>query len=238
MALPTIATVSRITSMDRFQNNNDRRAKVAIFIDGSNLYHSLEENCKRSDLDFAAFSNKLCKGRPLFRTYYYNVLRDQERNPQAYQDQQKFLSALYSTPYLDVRLGTSKVRGDVVVEKGIDIMVATDLLRFAWEDLYDVAILVSGDGDFSYAVQAVKDLGKHVEIAAFTSNLSWELIQVADEREFLTPEYFSDLWSRGRARGRGAVEASETPRRGRRRGHPRSAADQVQQRTNEQENHG
>ena len=211
--------------MDRLQNNNDRRTRVAIFIDGSNLYHSLEENCERSDLDFAAFSNKLCKGRPLFRTYYYNVLRDQERNPQAYQDQQKFLSALYTTPYLDVRLGTSKVRGDVVVEKGIDIMVATDLLRFAWEDMYDVAVLVSGDGDFAYAVQAVKDLGKHVEVAAFTSNLSWELVQVADEREFFTPEYFSELWSRGRGRGRGAVEASEAPRRGRRRGRPRSVAD-------------
>ena len=155
------------------QTNSYQR--VAIFIDGSNLYHSLEENCRRFDLDFGAFADKLCRGRPLFRTYYYNVLRDQDRNPQAYQDQQKFLSALYNTPYLEVRLGTSKMRGDVAVEKGVDIMLATDLLRFAWDNLYDVAVLVSGDGDFAYAVKAAKDLGKHVEVAAFDSNLSWEL---------------------------------------------------------------
>ena len=105
------------------------------FIDGSNLYHSLDENCNRFDLDFAAFAAKLSNGRTLFRTYYYNVLRDPDRNPQAYQDQQGFLTALYSTPYLDVRLGSSKTRGDVTVEKGVDIMLATDLLRFAWEDL-------------------------------------------------------------------------------------------------------
>ena len=125
---------------------------MAIFIDGSNLYHSLEENCKRYDVDFAAFAAKLCSGRRLSRVYYYNVLRVPEPNPQAYQDQQKFLSALYNTPYLEVRLGSSKVRGDVAVEKGVDIMVATDMLRLAWDNLYDVAILVSGDGDFAYAV--------------------------------------------------------------------------------------
>jgi uncharacterized LabA/DUF88 family protein len=181
-----------------------QQPRIAVFIDGSNLYHSLEENCKRFDVDFAAFANKLCDGRQLFRTYYYNILRDPDRNPQAYQDQQKFFSALYNTPYLEVRLGTSKMRGDVAVEKGVDIMLATDLLRLAWDDLYDVAILVSGDGDFSYAVQTVKNMGKHVEIAAFPSNLSWDLAQAADDRNFLTPEYFSDLWSKNRAPAKAA----------------------------------
>ena len=172
--------------------------RVAIFIDGSNLYHSLEENCGRYDLNFRAFSQKLARGRTIFRTYYYNVLQDPERNPQGYQDQQKFLTALHNTPYLEVRLGGSKMRGATTVQKGVDIMIATDLLRFAWDDLYDVAVLVSGDGDFSYAVQAVKDMGKHVEVAAFPSNLSSELVSVSDERELFTLEYFDDLWSRRR----------------------------------------
>ena len=171
-------------------------SRISIFIDGSNLYHSLEENCHRFDLDFSAFADKLCRGRTLYRIYYYNMLRDSERNANAYQEQQKFLGALYSTPYLEVRLGTAKMRGDITVEKGIDIMVATDLLRLAWEDRYDVAILVSGDGDFAYAVQAVKDLGKHVEVAAFQSNLSWELGNVADNRELFTNDYFKSLWSK------------------------------------------
>ena len=201
--------------------NEEGWKRVAIFIDGSNLYHSLEENCNRFDLDFAAFTNKLIKDRVLFRTYYYNVLRDPDRNAQAYQDQQKFLRSLYTTPYLDVRLGTAKMRGDVAVEKGIDIMLATDLLRFAWDNLYDVAILVSGDGDFCYAVQATKDLGKHVEVAAFQSNLSWDLAQVADERLFFTPEYFDDLWA---GRGKGARNDATTeggrPRRFWRRARP------------------
>lgn len=191
------------------RTNSTDKDRVAIFIDGSNLYHSLEENCNRFDLDFAAFSKKLVGDRLHFRTYYYNVGRDPDRNPQAYQDQQKFLSALYNTPYLEVRLGASKVRGESAVEKGIDIMLATDLLRFAWEDLFDVGILVSGDGDFAYAVQTVKDLGKHVEVAAFPSNLSWELAHVADRREFLDPPYFADLWSRRRNSSRNGDQGAD-----------------------------
>ena len=198
--------------------NNDYgqgQLRVAIFIDGSNLYHSLEENCARFDVDFAAFADKLCNGRRLFRTYYYNIERDQDRNPQAYQDQQKFFSALHNTPYLEIRLGSAKMRRDVAVEKGVDIMLATDLLHYAWDNLYDAAILVSGDGDFSYAVQAVKNMGKHVEVAAFPANLSGELAQVADNRVLFTPEYFTDLWSSRRASSRqGAQNDRESQRRG------------------------
>lgn len=172
------------------------RNRVAIFIDGSNLYHSLDENCGRFDVDFGALSMKLCGERSHFRTYYYNVLQSPDRNPAAYEGQQKFLSALRSTPYLELRLADAKTRGEIMVEKGVDIMLATDLLNMAWRDLYDVAVVVSGDGDFAYAVHSVKDLGKHVEIAAFQSSLSQELAQAADYCEYLSPPYFDELWSR------------------------------------------
>ncbi|MEF3697398.1 NYN domain-containing protein [Desulfolutivibrio sp.] len=33
-------------------------------------------------------------------------------------------------------------------EKGVDTLIATDMIRLAWEDNYDVAILVSADRDF------------------------------------------------------------------------------------------
>ena len=133
--------------------------RVAIFMDGSNLYHALEENCGRMDLEFQGFINTLTAGRYLHRAYYYNILQDPERRGHAFQEQGKFLATLHNTPYLEVRLGTSKYRGDMLVEKGIDIMIATDILLFAWRDLYDSAILVSGDGDFAYALQAVKNFG-------------------------------------------------------------------------------
>ena len=170
--------------------------KVAIFIDGSNLYHALQGNFKRHDLNYNEFASRLCGSRQLFRTYYYNVLQDQVQRPDGYREQQEFLEVLRKTPYLEIRLGSTKVSQGVSVEKGIDIMLATDLLYFAWHNFYDVAVLVSGDSDFAYALQAVKNMGKHVEVAYFESGASKDLLNVADNRYLLNRKFFSGLWVR------------------------------------------
>jgi len=168
--------------------------RVAIFIDGSNLYHALRSNFRRHDLNFVDFAGKLCGSRRLFRTYYYNVLQDPIQRPDGHREQQEFLDILRKTPYLEVRLGSVKVSQGIPVEKGIDIMLATDLLYFAWNDFYDIALLVSGDSDFAYALQAVKNMGKHVEVAYFESGVSKDLLNVADNRQLLSRSFFSGLW--------------------------------------------
>ena len=83
----------------------------------------------------------------------------------------------------------------VTVEKGIDVMLATDLLQFAWKDFYDVAILVSGDSDFAYALQDVKNAGKHVEVAYFEGGISKDLLNVADNHHLLNRTFFRGLWA-------------------------------------------
>ncbi len=168
--------------------------RVAIFIDGSNLYHALQSNFRRHDLNFAEFSSKLCSSRSLFRTYYYNVLQDPTQRPEGYREQQEFLDILRKTPYLEVRLGSIKIAQGVAVEKGVDIMLATDLLYFAWNNFYDVAVLVSGDSDFAYALQAVKNMGKHVEVAYFEGTISKDLLDVADNRHLLDRRFLDGLW--------------------------------------------
>jgi uncharacterized LabA/DUF88 family protein len=179
--------------MERFVED-----RVAVFIDGSNLYHALRANYSRYDLKFTEFIKKLCGSRRLFRAYYYNVLQDPGQRPDAHREQQDFLSALRETPYLDVRLGGTKLAQGVPVEKGIDVMIVTDLLNFAWDDLYDVAVLVSGDSDFAYALQAVKNLGKYIEVAYFESNVSRDILEVADNKHLLDRNFFKDLWSHKR----------------------------------------
>ena len=168
--------------------------RVAIFIDGSNLYHALEGNFRRHDLNFTAFADKLRGARNLFRIYYYNVLQDPNQNLDSFRQQQEFLDALRKTHYLEVRLGSTKLSQGVPVEKGIDIMLATDLLRFAWNDAYDTAILVSGDSDFAYALQAVKNAGKHIEVAYFESGVSKDLLDIVDNWHLLNRDYLQDLW--------------------------------------------
>ncbi|MDD5093418.1 MAG: NYN domain-containing protein [Dehalococcoidia bacterium] len=198
--------------------------RVAIFIDGSNLYHALRDNCQRYDLNFAEFARKLSGERRLFRIYYYNILQDQTSRPEGHREQQEFLDTLRKTPYLEVRLGRTKLQQGIPVEKGVDIMLATDLLHYGWQGLYDTAILVSGDADFAYALQTVKNMGKHVEVAYFESNISKDLLEVADYQHLLKRDFFKDMWtvkrrvrrkySGARKPGQGNVLAEHNPPRG------------------------
>ena len=52
-------------------------------------------------------------------------------------------------------------------EKGIDTAIVTDMIRLAWEDTYDVAILVSSDTDFIPAVEFLDHRGRKVIQAGF-----------------------------------------------------------------------
>lgn len=83
-----------------------------------------------------------------------------------------------------------------LVEKGVDVRLATDMVAKAHKRLYDVAILVSGDGDFADAVQEVKDVGLHVEVACFSDRLhSARFLQdVCDKFIELTEDFFEDCW--------------------------------------------
>lgn len=173
-------------------NNAPRR--VMIFIDGSNLYHVLKQNTDKRDLDYKKFSQKLCGDRELIRTYYYNIRQESPDNPKLAESQDRFLNALYETEYLEVKLGIWKQRGQTMVEKGVDVMIAADLISHAYEDHYDTAILVSGDADFYPALQVVKDTGKQVEVAAFDSNLSSEAARFSDSIIKFDKSYFDDLW--------------------------------------------
>lgn len=50
-------------------------------------------------------------------------------------------------------------------EKAVDVKLASDLI--ALKDIYDIAVIVSGDQDYVPAVQVVKDYGKRVVTVAF-----------------------------------------------------------------------
>lgn len=52
-------------------------------------------------------------------------------------------------------------------EKGIDVAIATDMIRLAWEEDFEWAVLVSSDRDFIPAVEFLGDKGRKVVHAGF-----------------------------------------------------------------------
>lgn len=172
---------------------------VMIFIDGSNLYHSLKNYFKRADLDVGRFCRKIINRRELVRIYYYNARVGQKQEPEIYKQQQAFFDGINAIPYTELRLGrlvyTNNWPSAPPYEKGTDVQLATDMITHSYKNNYDVAILVAGDNDFAGAVQAVKDNGKHVEVALFgKQGTSQQLRSVADRVITINARLLKDCW--------------------------------------------
>lgn len=54
------------------------------------------------------------------------------------------------------------------IEKGVDTAIVTDMLGLAWEGAYDIAILVSSDGDFVPAVEHIQRKGLRIVNACWS----------------------------------------------------------------------
>ena len=158
--------------------------RICIFIDGSNFYFALKRNNRVTRVDYYQLSLALAgPDRHLIRTYYYNVAYDKTQFPDKAKTQMSFLDSLDRTPYLELRLGrlVSTFDGNVQ-ERGMDVLIASDLVYYAARKAFDTAIVVTEDAVYASVLEEVKELGKHVEIATFQDSQSRELIRVADLR--------------------------------------------------------
>ena len=154
--------------------------RAMVFIDGNNLYFGMKKNVGNYNLNYWKFIQKIVGDCELVRAYFYTAIFRKEDDEKLFNSQQKFLSYLQEVPYMQVTTGRIEKRGEALVEKGVDVNLAVDLVRFGAKRLYDVAILVSGDGDYAPAVNAVKDMGLHVENAFFFDEVSIHLKHVCD----------------------------------------------------------
>ena len=177
----------------------DNTDRVMIFIDGSNLYHSLKNFFRRTDIDIGKLGGKLLDRRRLVRIYYYNAKVGFKQEPERYRDQHAFFASISAMPYCELRLGrlvyTSNWPNTPPYEKGVDIQLATDMITHSFKNNYDVAVLAASDTDYVGALQAVKDNGKHVEVALFgKERTSQQLRIVADRVVTMNGRFLRGCW--------------------------------------------
>jgi len=118
---------------------------------------------------------------PFERIYFYDAAPEVPT-----EELESYWRSLKRQP--DVQLGWGFLRG---VErrrrqKGVDTLLATDMLVGGFNKLFDVALLFSGDEDFVPVVQELKRMGVKVLVLGFEGSCSVELIEVSD-RYFLYP---------------------------------------------------
>jgi uncharacterized LabA/DUF88 family protein len=146
--------------------------KIMVFIDGANFFYS----SKRAGLEKTSIKKLVevvAEKRNLRRAYYYSsyIANDSKKL--------KFFEELKKEG-IETRVAELRVTDSGAKEKGIDILLAVDMLKLCRNNAYDTAVLVSGDEDFCELVSAVKDFGARVEVAAFSNSLSSKLAKCVD----------------------------------------------------------
>ncbi len=147
----------------------ENRGRVAVFIDGSNLFYAALQ--LGIEIDYTKLLCHLTAGSRLLRSFFYTGVDPTNDK------QQGFLLWMRRNGYRVITKDLVQLP-DGSKKANLDVEIAVDMMSLVGS--YDTAILVSGDGDLAYAVNAVSYQGIRVEVVSLRSMTSDSLINVAD----------------------------------------------------------
>ena len=180
---------------------------TAVFIDGGYLEKVLQHEHAGAQVDFERLVSAMVdQGDELLRAYYYHCLPYQSDPPTEaekarYAPKHRFFTALRHLPRFEVRLGRLAFRGrsadgkPIFQQKGVDLMLGVDMVRLATKGRIAKMVLVSGDSDFTPAVEAVKQEGVLATLwhGGHAARPSRELVEKSDDRRELTSSFIQSV---------------------------------------------
>jgi len=135
--------------------------RVAIFIDGANLYAAAR--ALAFDIDYKRLLEVFASRGRLVRAFYYTaLLEDQEYSPIRplvdWLDYNGYTMVTKPTKEYTDASGRRKIKGNMDIELAIDVMEMAERV--------DHILLFSGDGDFRRLVEAVQRKGVRVTVVS------------------------------------------------------------------------
>ncbi|MDX1919046.1 MAG: NYN domain-containing protein [Candidatus Caenarcaniphilales bacterium] len=143
--------------------------RLAVFIDGNNLFHAARS--MGIEIDYAKLLGVFCKYGPLLRAFFYTGVDENASK------QQGFLLWMKRNGYKVVQKEL-KVFPDGTKRANLDVEIVVDMLTLSTS--VDTIALVSGDEDFTYALDTIAKRGKQIMLAGFRVNTSPILMDVCD----------------------------------------------------------
>ena len=162
----------------------DPREKIALFIDGANLYATAK--ALGFDIDYRKLLLEFQSKGYLLRAYYYTALaEDQEyssiRPLIDWLDYNGYTVVTKPTKEFVDATGRRKIKGNMDIELAVHVMEMAEYV--------DHFVLFSGDGDFRSLVEAVQRRGRKVSVV---STLVSQPPMIADELR-RQADHFVDL---------------------------------------------
>ncbi len=138
-----------------------RDERLALFIDGSNLYAAAK--ALGFDIDYKLLRNEFMRRGKLVRAFYYTALvEDQEYSPIRplvdWLDYNGFSMVTKPAKEFTDSTGRRKIKGNMDIELAVDAMEMAERI--------DHMVLFSGDGDFRPLVAAVQRKAVRVSVVS------------------------------------------------------------------------
>ena len=180
----------------------DPREKIALFIDGANLYSTAK--AIGFDIDYKRLLKEFQSTGYLLRAYYYTALIEDSE----YSSIRPLIDWLDYNGYKVVTKpvkefvdssGRRKVKGNMDIELAVDAMEIVENV--------DHIVLFSGDGDFRSLVEALQRKGRKVSVV---STLQTQPPMIADDLR-RQADHFIDLAALANKIGRDPSERTPRP---------------------------
>lgn len=158
--------------------------KLAVFIDGANLYAAAKS--LEFDIDYKRLLSWISGQSRLVRAFYYTALmEDQEYSPIRplidWLDYNGYTMVTKPAKEFTDHTGRRKIKGNMDIELAIDMMELADHV--------DHIVLFSGDGDFRRLLESVQRKGTRITVV---STIRTQPPMVADELR-RQADHFIDL---------------------------------------------
>lgn len=171
--------------------------RVGVFIDVQNMYHS-SKHLYNARVNFGQVLKTAVGDRHLIRALgYVSVSQTPEEDA--------FFQALQKQGF-EVKMKDLQVFADGTKKGDWDVGITIDCVRMS--EKIDVAVLVTGDGDFMPLVEFLRNKGVRVEVVSFGKSTSSRLLEEVDWFFDLDtdPKKFLIKPRQNEGRGRGAAE--------------------------------
>ncbi len=152
-----------------YQPTDQSGDRIAIFIDGSNLFYAASH--LNIEVDYRRLLSSLVRGRRLLRAYFYTGVDPQNEK------QRGFLLWLNRHGHRVVSKELTHMP-DGSRKANMHVEMAVDMMRVA-EHCSTLTIL-GGDGNLAYALQVLSQRGVSIEVVSLQSMTSDSLIDLAD----------------------------------------------------------
>jgi uncharacterized LabA/DUF88 family protein len=171
--------------------------KTTWIVDAAYLF-----NASPGKFDYLKLKHEIeaLNGEPLYESYYLNSTQDPPTDAQngfhtwlksAPPSGPKMRVQLYKLKDMDVTCPDCNNNFKRQVQKGVDVGVATLIIKLASQGRYDRLVLSAGDGDFEDAINYVKsELDKQIWVLGYQGSVSPDLQSYADRVVWL-----DDHWS-------------------------------------------